>query len=74
MRVPLGAGLLLALLSATTHSQTTVHQHYAKDPRADMAAPDGHVAPRLQSLGTHRFPVTTRSTDAQRLLQSLRSH
>ena len=66
MRVPLGAGLLLALLSTITHSQTTVHQHYAKDPRADMAAPDGHVAPRLQSLGTHRFLVTTRSADAQR--------
>jgi len=66
LRVPLGGALLLALLSTTARSQTTVHQHYAKDAKTEHAAPDGRMAPRLQSLGIHRFPVTTRSADAQR--------
>ena len=68
MRVPLGAVVLLALFPAITWSQSTVHQHYAKDEHAGQAAPDGRMAPRLQSLGSHRFPVSTRSADAQRFV------
>jgi hypothetical protein len=49
-------------------AQTTVHQHYGHDPRADRPAPDGSTAPRLQNLGRHRFPVTTRSPLAQRFV------
>src|SRR5262249_50108844 len=62
-----GAVVVLATLgSPAARSQTTVHQHYAKDPHAGQAAPDGRLAPRLQSLGSHRFPVSTRSAAAQR--------
>ncbi len=57
--------LLALLLPALTAAQTTVHQHYGHDARADSPAPDGSTAPRLQNLGSHKFPVTTRSAKAQ---------
>jgi tetratricopeptide (TPR) repeat protein len=53
------------LLPAFAHAQTTVHQHYGHDERANQPAPDGSTAPRLQNLGKHTFKVTTRSTKAQ---------
>ncbi len=46
-------------------AQTTVHQHYGHDEKADRPAPDGSTAPRLQNLGRHRFPVSTRVPRAQ---------
>jgi tetratricopeptide (TPR) repeat protein len=44
------------------------HQHYAVDPRANEPGPDGQLAPRLQNLGSHVFPVTTTSERAQRFV------
>ena len=42
------------------------HQHYQKPTAYEQAAaPGGQLAPRLQNLGTHTFPVTTRSRQAQ---------
>ena len=41
------------------------HQHYAVAPEASRPSPTGALAPRLQNLGTHTFPVTTTSKDAQ---------
>jgi len=41
------------------------HQHYTKTEDADHASPEGRLAPRLQNLGDHVFPVTTTSNDAQ---------
>jgi hypothetical protein len=55
--------MALALVPAPTLAQT--HQHYAKDEKADQPSPTGQLAPRLQNLGTHTFPVTTKSRDAQ---------
>jgi tetratricopeptide (TPR) repeat protein len=60
--------LLLALAANTSWAQTTVHQHYAKDARSAEPAADGRRAPRLQSLGSHKFPVTTRSAEAQKFV------
>ena len=42
------------------------HQHYQKPPAYDQAAAPGMpLAPRLQSLGTHTFKVSTASDRAQ---------
>src|SRR5689334_4190663 len=65
MRILYGTMLGLAL-ATTAWAQATVHQHYAKDARAAQPAADGRMAPRLQSLGSHKFPVTTRSAEAQK--------
>jgi len=67
-RAPIGVvGAVLvtafALVPASTLAQT--HQHYAKDEKADKPSPTGRLAPRLQNLGSHAFPVTTASRDAQ---------
>jgi len=68
MRYAIASVLLLALITSPTLAQTTVHQHYAKDARSAQPAADGRMAPRLQSLGSHRFPVTTKSADAQKFI------
>jgi tetratricopeptide (TPR) repeat protein len=43
------------------------HVHYAAPPAAQAAqtSPTGAIAPRLQNLGAHTFPVSTRARDAQ---------
>jgi tetratricopeptide (TPR) repeat protein len=43
------------------------HVHYVPPPAAQAAqtAPGGAIAPRLQNLGSHTFPVSTRNRDAQ---------
>jgi tetratricopeptide (TPR) repeat protein len=43
-----------------------VHTHYVKPTGYDQAAAPGQpLAPQLQNLGVHTFPVTTRSARAQ---------
>ncbi|MEP6912819.1 MAG: hypothetical protein ABI923_08700, partial [bacterium] len=46
--------------------QTSVpnHVHY-KEPKQQTVSPTGAIAPRLQKLGTHTFPVSTRNSQAQ---------
>ena len=43
------------------------HVHYVPPPPAQAAqtAPGGAIAPRLQNLGSHTFPVSTRNRHAQ---------
>ncbi len=41
------------------------HAHYAKPAAYDQPAPSGAVAPRLQNVGDHKFPVTIKSEGAQ---------
>jgi tetratricopeptide (TPR) repeat protein len=41
------------------------HKHYDVDPKAMQPGPDGQLAPHLQNLGPHVFPVTTTSERAQ---------
>jgi tetratricopeptide (TPR) repeat protein len=45
------------------------HKHYI-EPEEGATAPaaDGRLAPRLQNLGDHTFPVTTASEQAQRFI------
>src|SRR4051794_5973724 len=40
------------------------HVHY-KEPAQQTTSPTGAVAPRLQKLGTHVFPVSTKNRQAQ---------
>jgi len=40
------------------------HVHY-KEPPQQGVSPTGAVAPRLQKLGTHKFPVSTKNAQAQ---------
>ena len=55
----------LGFLAATVSAQTPAHKHYEKTKEAEKPAPGGELAPRLQKLGKHTFPVTTRSRQAQ---------
>jgi len=41
------------------------HVHYKKSADQDKPSPTGALAPRLQNLGKHTFPVTTKSKEAQ---------
>ena len=40
------------------------HVHY-KEPAQQSVSPTGAIAPRLQKLGNHVFPVSTKNTQAQ---------
>ncbi len=44
------------------------HKHYESAPQALQPGPNGELAPRLQNLGTHTFPVSTKRADAQRFV------
>jgi tetratricopeptide (TPR) repeat protein len=57
-------------MSGHAFAQTPpVHVHYVKPPGYDQApAPGQPLAPRLQNLGVHQFPVTTKSARAQRFI------
>jgi tetratricopeptide (TPR) repeat protein len=41
------------------------HVHYKESAEQSQASPTGAVAPRLQKLGNHQFPVTTKNKPAQ---------
>ena len=45
-------------------TQPMGHVHY-KEPADPGVSPTGAVAPRLQNLGTHTFPVSTKNRQAQ---------
>lgn len=58
----------VALAQAPAVPAAATHVHYAPDARAAQPGPDGQVAPRLQKLGTHVFPVSTRNQAAQQFI------
>lgn len=60
------AVLLVATLPAA--AQAPQHKHYEEPPPGAEASSDGAMAPRLQNLGRHTFPVTTGSPEAQRFV------
>lgn len=41
------------------------HKHYEQGEEAGQTGPNGEIAPRLQNLGPHTFPVSTQNRDAQ---------
>jgi len=66
----LGAAALAALLALAfavpgRSAGSAVHASGSAGARQTTAAASQPVAPRLQNLGKHAFPVTTRSTEAQ---------
>lgn len=62
---PAVASLVVAFALSTPPAGGQTHKHYAEAPEAQQPSPSGQVAPRLQNLGPHTFPVTTSSKDAQ---------
>jgi tetratricopeptide (TPR) repeat protein len=62
---PSVAGLVTALLAAASASQAQTHKHYQESMHTSKASPTGRLAPLLEGLGNHRFPVTTRAREAQ---------
>ncbi len=62
--------IVCVLASSPAIAQTPAaggHVHYVAPP-ANQAAPSGALAPRLQNLGPHTFPVSTRNRQAQRFV------
>src|SRR3712207_3802146 len=54
-----------ALAQTEPQAQTGSHKHYEHSDLANQPGPGGVLAPRLQNLGAHTFPVSTRNRDAQ---------
>src|SRR5436190_6122719 len=50
--------------SAQDRQPVPNHVHY-KEPAQQTVSPTGAVAPRLQKLGNHKFPVSTKNAQAQ---------
>ena len=71
LRAALGAPAVLVTLSGSALAQAPAqpagHVHYSK-PEQIAPSPTGQLAPRLQNLGKHTFPVTTKSAAAQRFM------
>jgi tetratricopeptide (TPR) repeat protein len=59
--------LCVALLTwyPVAEGQTPQHPHPKQTEEAKRPGPQGQLAPRLQNLGDHKFPVTTKSKQAQ---------
>jgi hypothetical protein len=67
-QAPVGAAfafLAMAVASPPPVALAQVHVHYVRTQQSQEPAPSGQLAPRLQNLGNHTFPVTTKSEQAQ---------
>lgn len=56
------------LVSSAADAQVPVHKHYQETESFDTTSPSGTIAPRLQNVGKHTFPVTTKSGQAQHFI------
>lgn len=54
--------------ATTTGQPAPQHKHYTAPPEAAQASAAGALAPLLEGLGVHTFPVTTDSPRAQRFV------
>jgi tetratricopeptide (TPR) repeat protein len=52
-------------VSFAQKKETGDHVHYKQSAEQSQASPTGALAPRLQKLGNHLFPVTTKNKQAQ---------
>lgn len=68
IRIHLALGAFLAAAALHAQAQVPVHKHYQDHESFDARSPSGAIAPRLQNVGKHTFPVTTRSELAQRFI------
>ena len=66
--VALTAGAAAVAAQAQTPPPAATHKHYAVSEHALQPGPAGELAPRLQNLGTHTFPVSTKHAGAQRFV------
>ena len=57
-----------ALAQNPTPAAAGSHKHYESGGPAAQPGPNGEVAPRLQNLGSHTFPVSTRHVATQRFI------
>jgi tetratricopeptide (TPR) repeat protein len=64
--LPLGSSTEAA--AQVAEPAAAIHKHYESAPQASQPGPNGELAPRLQSLGRHTFPVSTRKPAAQRFI------
>src|SRR6476469_1198182 len=55
---------LPTICSAQDQKSVPNHVHY-KEPTQQTVSPTGAIAPRLQKLGNHVFPVATKNAQAQ---------
>lgn len=54
---------------AADHDEhVATHKHYEDSPTANLPGPGGELAPRLQNLGDHTFPVSTKNAEAQKFI------
>ena len=53
------------IASAQEQKTAPSHVHYKESSEAQQASPTGSLAPRLQKLGNHKFPVSTKDAQAQ---------
>ena len=67
-----GVGILFSAIGSSSFADdsdsVTTHQHYKHAPEAENPGPQGELAPRLQNLGHHAFPVTTQNVQAQKFI------
>lgn len=64
----LGLAMLVFGIAVSAGAQTDKqgsHKHYEHSDQANEPGPGGQIAPRLQNLGSHAFPVSTQNRDAQ---------
>jgi tetratricopeptide (TPR) repeat protein len=65
----LGVAVLMMAVAGRVDAQTDPvsgsHKHYEHSDEANQPGPNGQIAPRLQNLGSHAFPVSTQNRDAQ---------
>ncbi len=59
------AGPSLAGAQPESPNSGPTHKHYEHSDLANQPGPDGQLAPRLQNLGSHAFPVSTANREAQ---------
>jgi tetratricopeptide (TPR) repeat protein len=57
--------IIPALGTGEVQAQAPTHKHYAETEKAKQPAPDGRLAPRLQNLGKHAFPVSCKGKGVQ---------
>ena len=55
-------------MAQVTAPAAATHKHYESAPQASQPGPNGELAPRLQNLGTHTFPVSTTKPAVQRFV------
>ena len=62
------AGAAAQAPAAGQAQAAATHKHYEVSAHALQPGPNGELAPRLQNLGTHTFPVSTKHAAAQRFV------